>query len=113
MDCLLHYAWHQHSWPEGISLEAVGGYGRCELHPYSDVDLLLLARSDAVIQQAQDNIEQLLTLLWDIGLEIGHSVRTLSECVAMARSDITVATSLKIGRASCRERVQRSEAGVA
>src|SRR5690554_4043010 len=37
MDCLLHYAWHQYTWPEGISLEAVDGYGRCELHPYSDV----------------------------------------------------------------------------
>lgn len=98
MDCLLHYAWHQYTWPEGISLEAVGGYGRCELHPYSDVDLLLLARSDSIVQQAQDNIEQLLTLLWDIGLEIGHSVRTLSECVALVRSDITVATSLMESR---------------
>src|SRR5690554_3719636 len=98
MDCLLHYAWHQHTWPEGISLEAVGGYGRCELHPYSDVDLLLLARSDAIVQQAQDNIEQLLTLLWDIGLEVGHSVRTLSECVDIVRSDITVATSLMESR---------------
>lgn len=98
MDCLLHYAWHQHTWPEGISLEAVGGYGRCELHPYSDIDLLLLARSDAIVQQAQDNIEQLLTLLWDIGLEIGHSVRTLSECVDIVRSDITVATSLMESR---------------
>ncbi len=94
IDCILHYAWHQYSWSRGISLEAVGGYGRCELHPHSDIDLLLLCASKDVLKQAQDNIERLLTLLWDIGLEIGHSVRTLSECVEIARDDITVATNL-------------------
>lgn len=94
IDCILHYAWHQYNWPRGISLEAVGGYGRCELHPHSDIDLLVLCASKDVLKQAQDNIEGLLTLLWDIGLEIGHSVRTLSECVEIARNDITVATNL-------------------
>ncbi len=94
IDCMLHYAWHQYDWPRGISLEAVGGYGRCELHPHSDIDLLVLCASKDAITQAQDSIEGLLTLLWDIGLEIGHSVRTLSECVDIARNDITVATNL-------------------
>ncbi|MDQ2075321.1 [protein-PII] uridylyltransferase [Marinimicrobium sp. ABcell2] len=98
IDCILHYAWHQYSWPRGISLEAVGGYGRCELHPHSDIDLLLLTTSRDTLKQTQDNIEQLLTLLWDIGLEIGHSVRTLSECVDIAKDDITVATNLMESR---------------
>ncbi|WP_341936594.1 [protein-PII] uridylyltransferase [Marinimicrobium sp. C2-29] len=98
IDCILHYAWHQHEWPRGISLEAVGGYGRCELHPHSDTDLLVLAASQSTLRQCQSQIEQLLTFLWDIGLEIGHSVRTLEDCVAYARDDITVATNLMESR---------------
>src|SRR5690606_36305801 len=66
--------------------------------PHSDIDLLLLCTSRDTLKQAQDNIEQLLTLLWDIGLEIGHSVRTLSECLEIARDDITVATNLMESR---------------
>ncbi len=96
VDCLLHYAWYQFSWPTGVSLEAVGGYGRCELHPCSDIDLLLLLGDDA--QPPRDNIERFLTLLWDVGLEIGHSVRTVSQCVEIARSDITVATNIMESR---------------
>lgn len=98
IDCMLHYAWHQHQWPRGISLEAVGGYGRCELHPHSDTDLLVLAASQGTLKECQGQIEQLLTFLWDIGLEIGHSVRTLDDCVAYARDDITVATNLMESR---------------
>lgn len=98
VDCMLHYAWHQHRWPLGISLEAVGGYGRCELHPHSDIDLLLLTGNNNILQRCQSQIEQLLTFLWDIGLEIGHSVRTLEECVGYARNDITVATNLMESR---------------
>lgn len=98
VDCMLHYAWHQHRWPLGISLEAVGGYGRCELHPHSDIDLLLLTGNNNILGRCQSQIEQLLTFLWDIGLEIGHSVRTLEECVGYARDDITVATNLMESR---------------
>lgn len=97
-DCLMHYAWHQHDWPDGISLEAVGGYGRCELHPHSDIDLLVLAEERTTLEASQEPIEQLLTFLWDIGLEIGHSVRTRAECLDYARDDITVATNLMESR---------------
>ncbi|WP_041523108.1 [protein-PII] uridylyltransferase [Gilvimarinus agarilyticus] len=97
VDCLLHYAWYQFDWPEGISLEAVGGYGRCELHPHSDIDLLILLE-EGLIDNCQDNLERFLTLLWDIGLEIGHSVRTVKQCVAIAGDDITVATNLMESR---------------
>lgn len=97
IDCILHYAWFQFDWPEGISLEAVGGYGRGELHPFSDIDLMILHRQE-VLAPCQDNIERFLTLLWDIGLEIGHSVRTVKQCVEIARTDITVATNIMESR---------------
>ena len=97
VDCLLHYAWHQFNWSDGIALIAVGGYGRGELHPKSDIDLLVLMEENQR-QQHADNIQKLLTLLWDIGLDIGHSVRTLSECISIAKEDITVATNLMESR---------------
>ena len=75
------------------ALVAVGGYGRGELFPYSDVDLLILL-PDALDDAARDAaLEQLIGLLWDIGLEIGHSVRTVDECVDEAAKDITVQTT--------------------
>lgn len=97
IDCILHYAWYQFDWPEGISLEAVGGYGRGELHPNSDIDLLILYRPK-ILPDYKSSIEQFLTLLWDIGLEIGHSVRTIKQCIALARTDITVATNIMESR---------------
>lgn len=76
-----------------LALVAVGGYGRGELHPKSDVDLLiLLGRSD--YETAAEFIENFIRFLWDIGLEIGHSVRSIKDCVREARSDITIMTNL-------------------
>jgi len=74
------------------SLIAVGGYGRGELHPASDVDLLILTSGDP--QSLAEAIEQLIMFLWDIGLEVGHSVRSLAQCVEEAKADITVVTNL-------------------
>ena len=76
-----------------LSLVAVGGYGRGQLQPYSDVDLLILAKKD-VGKPLQQAIGQFITLLWDTGLDIGQSVRTLKECRSLARQDITIATNL-------------------
>ena len=76
-----------------ISLLAVGGYGRGELHPYSDVDLLILI-DESLSEQPLESISFFLTKLWDVGLDIGHSVRTLKECRDMAEQDITIATNL-------------------
>ena len=78
---------------EPICLLAVGGYGRGELHPYSDVDLLLLI-DDSLSEQPLESISLFLTQLWDMGLEIGHSVRTLKQCQELAQHDITIATNL-------------------
>lgn len=101
-DCILHYAWHLFSWHEGISLLAVGGYGRGELHPYSDIDILILAENDDLLDHdSQANIESIqsfVTLLWDFGLDIGHSVRSISQCIELAKEDITIATNLMEAR---------------
>jgi len=75
------------------ALVATGGYGRRELFPCSDVDLLVLLSHDPSPQD-QQRLERLVGLLWDIGLEAGHSVRTVDACLQAARADITVETAL-------------------
>lgn len=75
-----------------IALIAVGGYGRGELHPASDVDVLILSQGDP--QEHAEQLESLIATFWDIGLDIGHSVRSLDECVSEATKDITIATNL-------------------
>lgn len=98
VDEILIQAWLQYFPKDAtdIALLAVGGYGRGELHPSSDVDVQILLKNDD--EQHNEALGQFITFLWDIGLEIGHSVRTLNECVAEATSDITVATNLQEGR---------------
>jgi len=99
IDQILQLAWKQLPWPDekNISLVAVGGYGRGELHPHSDIDLLILTRNDR-ISKYKSCISNFLTLLWDINLEIGQSVRSLKQCKQEAKADITVATALMESR---------------
>ncbi|MCH9670145.1 MAG: [protein-PII] uridylyltransferase [Gammaproteobacteria bacterium] len=95
VDALLCLAWRHfglHSMP-GAALVAVGGYGRGELHPHSDVDLLILIAEPPKGALA-NALELCVTALWDMGLDIGHSVRTVEDCVEEARKDITVMTNL-------------------
>ncbi|MDH5518562.1 MAG: [protein-PII] uridylyltransferase [Gammaproteobacteria bacterium] len=82
---------------EHLSIIAAGGYGRGELHPHSDVDLMILL-PDNHADAYNELIEQFLMLLWDIKLEIGHSVRTISECSDEATKDITVITNITESR---------------
>src|SRR5690606_2233236 len=82
-----------HPLPAGATLAAVGGYGRGELYPHSDVDLLILL-PQAPSPVDAEAIQTLVAALWDLGLEPGHSVRTLDDCVREAEADITVQTSL-------------------
>ncbi|BAP80520.1 PII uridylyl-transferase [Pseudomonas sp. MT-1] len=99
VDQILRAAWGRFDWNNEaeIALVAVGGYGRGELHPYSDIDLLiLLDNNDQEI--FRDAIERFLTLLWDIGLEVGQSVRSVQECAEEARADLTVITNLMESR---------------
>lgn len=80
-----------------IALVAVGGYGRGELHPSSDIDLLILLDNNDQ-KQHDESIEKFLMLMWDIGLEVGHSVRTINDCIQQAKNDITVVTNLMEAR---------------
>ncbi|MEE9326223.1 MAG: [protein-PII] uridylyltransferase [Cocleimonas sp.] len=75
------------------SLIAVGGYGREEMHPQSDVDLLILLAKDPEADDEQ-KLSDFVTQLWDLGLEIGHSVRTISECFSEAENDLSIITNL-------------------
>lgn len=98
-DQILREAWDRLAWSEDadIALLAVGGYGRGELHPYSDIDLLILL-DNADHETFREPIERFLTLLWDIGLEVGQSVRSVDECAEEARADLTVITNLMESR---------------
>jgi len=102
IDALLQGMWKQAGLDESLaaSLIAVGGYGREEMHPASDVDLLILL-ADEPDTKAQEQLSDFVTVLWDLGLEIGHSVRTLDECVDEANKDLTVITNLIESRYLC------------
>ena len=92
IDQYLRRVWQQLAMPQQIALVAVGGYGRGELYPRSDIDLLILldAEPDAALQQ---KLHDLIGMLWDIGLEVGHSIRTVAQCLSES-ADITVQTNL-------------------
>jgi [protein-PII] uridylyltransferase len=95
VDLALRTAWVNHAgkFAGDLALVAVGGYGRGELHPSSDIDIMvLLPKSDSA--DWQPDIERFLTFLWDIGLEVGHSVRSIDDCQRESLADISVATTL-------------------
>ena len=99
IDQVLTLAWHDYfsANDPDIALIAVGGYGRSELHPGSDIDILILLRTDA--QEAyRGALELFVMFLWDIGLEVGQSVRSIQECINAAHDDITIATNLMEAR---------------
>ncbi len=103
---VLGFAWDEFRWVEDdkgwrksrISLLAVGGFGRAELLPHSDIDILILLERDDVYLN-KDNIQSFITLLWDVGLNVGHSVRSLKDCKREALSDVTILTSMTEARA--------------
>jgi [protein-PII] uridylyltransferase len=106
VDQTLLTLWEHAAMPSGAALLAVGGYGRGELFPHSDVDVLVLlppahtGGGDAL----KTSIEAFITACWDIGLEIGSSVRTVAECVTLAENDVTVQTALLESRYLCGSR---------
>lgn len=101
-DETLRALWKHIGVPPDHALIAVGGFGRGELFPYSDIDVLVLQPEDEQLRaQGQPKVEAFITACWDLGLEIGSSVRTLSDCSAEAASDITVQTALLESRSIC------------
>ncbi|WP_415034354.1 [protein-PII] uridylyltransferase [Azonexus sp.] len=97
VDALLSELWTLSRFPVAAALAAVGGYGRGELYPASDIDLLILLPQTASAATAK-KIDALLACLWDLGLEIGHSVRTIDECLIEAAGDLSVQTALSEAR---------------
>ncbi len=96
--CCKHFIGEKNT--PGFSLVAVGGYGRRELLPGSDIDLMfLLGRKPG--KSLEEKISTYLTFLWDIGLEVGHSVRTVKDCVREGKSDVTVITNMIESRLIC------------
>jgi len=95
VDRVLALIWNRYTFARSpdISLIAVGGYGRGELHPHSDIDLLILTRN-GIDESWQEDLGAFVTLLWDLKLDIGHSVRSIEESVAAARNDVTILTNL-------------------
>ena len=92
-DTVLRNIWQAHDLPPQAALVAVGGYGRGEMYPQSDVDLLILLDDD-LPESEFARFEPLIGLFWDVGLPIGHSVRRLSECLSEAAGDITIQTNM-------------------
>ena len=92
VDRMLKGMWKHAGIPRSLTLIAVGGYGRGTLFPYSDVDLLVLL-PDNLPRGLEPKLEALIGRLWDVGLEVGHSVRTLAQCEEEAAKDLTVQTS--------------------
>jgi [protein-PII] uridylyltransferase len=99
IDTLLTQLWGQNNPTKNntIALVAVGGYGRREMHPASDIDLLVLLSAEPD-EQEQEYLSTFIASLWDFGLEIGHSVRTIDECIEEAEKDLTVITNLMEAR---------------
>jgi [protein-PII] uridylyltransferase len=92
-DGLMLAIWQQFMSSSDACLIAVGGYGRKELYPYSDIDILILLPENQS-EQFNQSLEAMISACWDIGLAIGQSVRTVNECVHEAGKDISVMTNL-------------------
>ncbi|MCD2513888.1 [protein-PII] uridylyltransferase [Comamonas endophytica] len=101
-DRVLCQLWERAGLPAGAALLAVGGYGRAQLFPASDVDVLVLLPEPAVAgSELAGQLEQFIGSCWDVGLEIGSSVRTVAECLEESERDVTVQTALLEARRIC------------
>lgn len=110
IDKLLACLWCHQGLPEkDLTLVAVGGYGRGELHPFSDIDVLLLCRDENAINTYAEQLQSFITLMWDIKLDVGHSVRTLAECVTEAEKDLTIITNMMESRTLAGDRTLHGE----
>lgn len=111
VDEILRQAWARCGLADNpdLALLAVGGYGRAELHPCSDVDVLVLQREDTLDAASAEQVSAFITHLWDLGLDVGSSVRSLTDCVLQATDDITIATNLMESRTLIGDEALRQE----
>ena len=103
---LVHKKFHpltDSSESQSLSLVAIGGYGRGEMAPYSDIDLLFLSNKRQT-GWAKSVVESVLYLLWDLKFKVGHSSRTISDCVQLGLDDLTIRTSMLEKRYLCGSR---------
>jgi len=82
------------AFPNGLAMLAVGGFGRRELFPYSDVDIMLLVEREALAADLKEPLSEFVRLLWDAGLRLSHSVRTIAECIEIHEGNIELNISL-------------------
>ncbi|RZN53087.1 bifunctional uridylyltransferase/uridylyl-removing protein GlnD [Avibacterium paragallinarum] len=101
-DQLMQHLWQHFGLAEepALSLIAVGGYGRGEMFPLSDLDFLILAEKE-IAGESEQKISQMVQFLWDCGFDVGHAVRTLSQCEQEGKGDISIATNLLESRYLC------------
>ena len=86
-----------HQLSERISIVALGGFGRAEMSPHSDIDLMILNRGKPVDSVHKFSAE-LFRNIWDVGFQVGHSVRTIDDCIALGKSDLSAKTALMEAR---------------
>ena len=104
VDSLLKQLWKKVFLRKGVALIAVGGYGRKELYPYSDIDILLLHKEN-LPEKEFEKITSFITLCWDLGLKIGHSTRDINQCIDEFKKDIRTATNLLETRVICGSKI--------
>ncbi|MGA7828318.1 MAG: [protein-PII] uridylyltransferase [Geobacteraceae bacterium] len=98
--CIVSDVRYQSGGREQITLVATGGYGRGELNPYSDIDIMFLHNGKDA-RRVEDIAQKILYFLWDMRLDVGYSVRTIQDCLEMSSSDMTVKTALLDTRYIC------------
>ncbi len=103
IDAILREIWAAHLKDTDAALVAVGGYGRAALFPFSDVDIMVLVNTHDDDNQAE-KITKFVSVLWDIGLDVGHSVRNSDECVKESLADVSIQTNLLESRLICGNR---------
>lgn len=95
--------------PSGFAVVAFGGYGRREMNPFSDVDIMFLHRGSKTNARETAAVQEIIRLLWDIGFKVGHSVRSMSQAISQANEDLQTKTSMLESRWLCGDRDLFSE----
>ncbi|MGA9408402.1 MAG: DUF294 nucleotidyltransferase-like domain-containing protein, partial [Bacteroidota bacterium] len=101
VDTTLSDLWNSNPAQNDYAVIALGGYGRSELCPHSDFDLMILAESEKAKNSGSQFIQQFLRLLWDAGFNVGHSVRTVQDCVNLYETDVDSWASILESRFVC------------